>query len=75
MLVTEQVDEATAVDLARECLYRFLASALDDPQANRWGLLADGPSCLVAADAADLLRGEWLSSPFPCGFEIGRAHV
>ena len=68
MLVTDQMDEATAVDMARECLYRFLAAALDDPQAKHRGLLAHAPSNLLAADAADLLRAEWQSSPFPLGF-------
>jgi TorA maturation chaperone TorD len=62
------MDEATAVDMARECLYRFLAAALDDPQAKHRGLLAHAPSNLLAADAADLLRAEWQSSPFPLGF-------
>jgi TorA maturation chaperone TorD len=68
MVATQRVDHASAVDLARECLYRFLASALDDPRGGRWGLLADAPSRGLAADAADLLREEWLSSPFALGF-------
>jgi TorA maturation chaperone TorD len=68
MLAKERVDEASAVDLARECLYGFMASALDDPRTSRWELLGDAPSRRRATDASDLLREEWQASPFPLGF-------
>jgi TorA maturation chaperone TorD len=57
-----------AIDLARECLYRFLAAALTDPHADGWALLRDDDSQRVAAHAADLLREEALAEPAALGF-------
>jgi TorA maturation chaperone TorD len=57
-----------ADDLARECLYRFLAAALTDPRREPFGLALDPPSQLAAAAAADLLREEALAAPVPLGF-------
>ena len=33
--------ESNALDLARECLYRFLATALSDPYVKPWDLIED----------------------------------
>jgi TorA maturation chaperone TorD len=68
MPTTEPAAEAAAVDLARECLYRFLAAALTDPLADPAALLADPASRRLAAHAADLLREEGRASPAALGF-------
>jgi TorA maturation chaperone TorD len=56
-----------AIDLARECLYRFLAAALTDP-ADGWGLLRDPDSEQVASFAAEVLREEAACEPVALGF-------
>jgi TorA maturation chaperone TorD len=60
--------EVSATDLARECLYRFLAATLTDPAADGWGLLLDPDSRRLAAEAAVLLRDEAAAEPAPLGF-------
>jgi TorA maturation chaperone TorD len=50
--------EAGAIDLARECLYRFLAAAVMDPHTEGWLLVRDADSQRLARAAADLLRQE-----------------
>jgi TorA maturation chaperone TorD len=50
--------DSTVLDLARECLYRFLSAVLGDPYADRWGDVADAGSQRIARAAAELLRGE-----------------
>jgi TorA maturation chaperone TorD len=67
MPATEPAAEA-AIDLARECLYRFLGVALTDPAANTWLLLLDPDSRRLAAGAADLLREEAGARPTALGF-------
>jgi len=67
MPTTEPAAEA-AIDLARECLYRFLAAALTDPTAGGWALLLDRDNRRLAADAADLLRDEASTEPAALGF-------
>jgi TorA maturation chaperone TorD len=62
------LDEVLAVDLARECLYRFLAAALSDPREPRWQLLLDGCNQQLAREAAELLRSEAGSGAVPLGF-------
>jgi TorA maturation chaperone TorD len=57
-----------AIDLARECLYRFLAAALTDPRADGWALVLDPDSGSVAAYAAELLRDEAVAEPAALGF-------
>lgn len=54
----ELLPDVAALDLARECLYRFLAAALSDPRGPGWSLLSDPDSRHLAAGAADLLREE-----------------
>jgi TorA maturation chaperone TorD len=63
----EVPSEAQAIDLARECLYRFLAAALSDPGGERWRLLLDFENQDLARDAADLLRDEAPAVPLGCG--------
>lgn len=53
-----ELSPTTAVDLAREALYRFLAAAVAGPRNPNWELVQN-PDCRRAAcDAADLLRSE-----------------
>ena len=58
MQAVEQIAESTAVDLARECLYRFLAAALSDPYGEVWRSASDAQNQQLACQAADLLRTE-----------------
>ena len=58
MQTVEQVAESTAIDLARECLYRFLAAVLSDPYGEAWRAALDPRSQQLARQAADLLRTE-----------------
>jgi TorA maturation chaperone TorD len=67
MTSTERTAEAEASDLARECLYRFLAAALRDPYANGWQVL-DEESQVLAREAADLLRAEASTRSMQLGF-------
>jgi TorA maturation chaperone TorD len=59
--------DAAAIDLARECLYRFFAAALSDPRGPGWGPLADLADRWLAGTAADLLRAEAAADPIPLG--------
>src|SRR5262245_45700315 len=67
MYPAEVTSEAQAIDLARECLYRFLAAALSDPCGERWRLLLDFENQELAREAADLLRSEARPVPLGCG--------
>lgn len=60
--------ESQAVDLARECLYRFLAAALSDPLLERWNLVHDAAAQRLAREAAELLRSEAAFESIPLGF-------
>jgi TorA maturation chaperone TorD len=55
--------DSAAVDLARECVYRFLAAALSDPRGDRFRLALDPEDQLLACRAADLLRAEAGAAP------------
>jgi TorA maturation chaperone TorD len=68
MPVTQQLSEALAVDLARECLYRFLAAALVAPPSESFGLVLDPEDQRLAGAAADLLRAEASTEPVALGF-------
>jgi TorA maturation chaperone TorD len=59
---------AVAIDLARECLYRFLAAALSDPRSETYRLALDADNQRLARAAADLLRAEAEAAPVPLGF-------
>jgi TorA maturation chaperone TorD len=67
----EMMPEAQAIDLARECMYRFLAAALSDPGSERWRLLLDFENQELAREAADLLRAEAQPVSLGCG-ELSR---
>jgi len=56
MQTAEVMRASQATDLARECLYRFLAVALSDPQLTRWQFVVDQENQRLACAAADLLR-------------------
>jgi TorA maturation chaperone TorD len=65
-ITLDAADEA-AIDLARECLYRFFAAALSDPRGPAWAVLADPDERVLAGAAADLLRAEAEADPVPLG--------
>ena len=58
MQTAEPLSESPAIDLARECLYRFLAAALGDPYAETWCAVLNPENQRLAREAADLLRAE-----------------
>ncbi len=47
---------SAAVDLARECIYRFLAAVVGGPYSNAWGQALDPSAQDLALAAADLLE-------------------
>jgi TorA maturation chaperone TorD len=50
--------EVDAIELARECLYRFLAAALRDPRSPSWQLVLSRENQRLACESAALLREE-----------------
>jgi TorA maturation chaperone TorD len=68
MSSTELLSETGAVDLARECLYRFLAAALSDPLRERFDLVRDPEDQRLAREATDLLRAEASAPAVVLGF-------
>jgi len=60
--------ESQATDLARECLYRFLAVALSDPQLTCWRFVLDQENQRLACAAADLLRTDFGEQMVQLGF-------
>jgi TorA maturation chaperone TorD len=68
MLETEVFADSLALDLARECLYRFLAASLSAPHTKRHGLALDPKSQRLASAAAELLRSEARAAAVPLGF-------
>lgn len=67
-MTTVAAPEAEATDLARECLYRFLATVLSEPSADGWRPLFFPANQDLAREAAELLREEAASDPAPLGF-------
>jgi TorA maturation chaperone TorD len=65
MTATQLDDDALALDLARECVYRFLAAALSDPWSGNWPLLFDEKSQRLVQDASNLLRQEAAPATIP----------
>jgi TorA maturation chaperone TorD len=65
MCSTELIVNTEAIDIARECLYRFLAAAVSDPRTSRWPLVQDRASRQLAMEAADLIRSEHDATGFP----------
>ena len=68
MQAAEPMCESQATDLARECLYRFLAVALSDPQLTRWWSILDQENQRLACAAADLLRTGFGEQTVQLGF-------
>lgn len=58
MVTAELMSDTRATELARECVYRFLAAALSDPRGPRFRLALEAPAQRLACEAADLLRAE-----------------
>jgi TorA maturation chaperone TorD len=54
--------------MARECLYRFLAVALSDPQLPHWRFVLDQENQRLACAAADLLRTDFVERTVQLGF-------
>lgn len=76
MQQAENNSETLAVDLARECLYRFLALALSDPRVPGWEMLLNIDNQGLAREAADLLRFEANAEPIVLGFgELAVEHL
>jgi TorA maturation chaperone TorD len=74
MQTLNPVSDSLAIDLARECLYRFLAAALADPRAASSSLLLDANNQRLAQEATALLREE--AGPIPLGFgELPAKHL
>jgi TorA maturation chaperone TorD len=55
-------------DLARECLYRFLAASLSDPRHSMFRLVLGNENQSAALQAAELLRDNAVPDPVPLGF-------
>lgn len=67
-MTTELTTDTAAIDLARECLYRFLASVLSDPATDSWLPLFYPVNQRLIREAAELLREEAGAEPIPLGF-------
>jgi TorA maturation chaperone TorD len=63
-----QISDGLSVNLARECLYRFLAAALSDPNSNGFRIVLGPANQSLARAAADLLREEASSDGLVLGF-------
>jgi TorA maturation chaperone TorD len=68
MAIAEGFADTMALDLARECLYRFLAGAISDPHAEGHRLVYDPANQRLASEAADLLRAEASTATLSLGF-------
>jgi TorA maturation chaperone TorD len=68
MSSVELAADLEAVDLAHECLYRFLAATLRDPYADDWPVLLDMQNQRLACEATDLLRAEAGTQSVQLGF-------
>lgn len=63
-----EIADATAIDLAREGLYRFLAAILRDPRCETGAMLLDAANQELVCQAAELLRSEAEETPVSLGF-------
>jgi TorA maturation chaperone TorD len=68
MQTAELLPDTMAVDLARECFYRFLAMALRDPTWPAWWSLRWPSNQRLAQQACDLLRDEAVTQDVTLGF-------
>jgi TorA maturation chaperone TorD len=64
----EIATESAALDMARECLYRFLAGAVSDPQNPSWEFILEPDVQQLAHQAAALVRELAKETPQPVGF-------
>lgn len=60
-------DPDTALDLAREAMYRFFAAIFGDPRGSHWGLSIDAVNLDLVCQAAELLRAEFGALQVPRG--------
>lgn len=61
-----------AVDLARECVYRFLSAALTDPSSPGWRRVLDPENQALAVEAGRVLREALAGEPMDLTFgELG----
>ena len=60
--------ESNALDLARECLYRFLATALSDPYVKPWDLIEDEAGQVLFKAATAILQDEFRENAVARGF-------
>lgn len=68
MIDPEEIPEARAVDLARECVYRFLAALATDPYNPVWERKRDPDDLDLAIAAMDVLRARAEQNPTPLTF-------
>jgi TorA maturation chaperone TorD len=54
------ISNTATIDLARECVYRFLSAASSDPYRPGWDRVLDPASQALAIQAADVLREAFL---------------
>ena len=72
MIDLEEIPEARAVDLARECVYRFLSALATDPYNPEWERARDSRGHELAITAMDVLRAQAERNPTPLTFgELG----
>lgn len=72
MFDPEEITEARAVDLARECVYRFLAAVATDPYNPGWERARDHHGHELAVAAMDVLRAQAEQGPIALTFgELG----
>ncbi len=57
-MVAIEVETASDIDLARECIYRFLAMALTNPYEPNWPFVLDPDDQRLVLEAAELLQQE-----------------
>lgn len=60
--------ESAALDVARECLYRFLAGAVSDPQSPNWEFILEPDIQHLAHQAAALIQELAKENPQSLGF-------
>jgi len=76
MQSNDKMPETMADDLARECLYRYLALALSDPHSSEWQAILDSDNQRLACQSADLLRADAECTTAALGFgELSPQHL
>lgn len=64
----ESLLDDPAIDLARECVYRFLSAAIADPTRPDWDRVRDPDNQALAVEAADVLREAYAQDPINLTF-------